>query len=274
MNTFDLRLDLDKLDLDKRLTPGQVVRIRQGDHDGTTIRAAIYDHGVAVTEAPDACHIAMRLPDGSHYYRKAATWADGTATVTIDETQATSAVGRTSLAYFQLTYGTDLLSTGAFAVVVESDAVGDAELPEDYDTAIQEAIDNANAAAEEAREAAGGTQTPAKLGFGYGHCTTAAATAAKAVSISDYVLNTGGIVSVLFDHAVPAGSTLNITSKGAKAIYHKGAAIADGVIKAGDTATFMYSGQYHLLSIDRWGSDIDALAARLDALVDGDEVSY
>jgi len=118
------------------------------------------------------------------------------------------------------------------------------------------------------------TYTPVKLGFGYGHCTTAAATAAKDVAISSYVLNTGGIVSVLFDHDVQAGATLNITSKGAKAIYHKGAAITDGVIKAGDTATFMYSGQYHLLSIDRWGIDIDALAARLDALVDGDGVSY
>ena len=142
MNQFDLRLDLDK-----STNPRQVVRIRQGDEDGTTIAAAIYDHGMAVTDAPDACHITMRLPDGTHYYRKAATWADGTATVTIDEAQAASAVGRTSLAYFQLTYGTDLLSTGAFAVVVEPDAVGDAELPEDYDTAIQDAIDRCNEAA-------------------------------------------------------------------------------------------------------------------------------
>ena len=95
------------------------------------------------------------------------------------------------------------------------------------------------------------TYTPVKLGFGYGHCTTAAATAAKAVAISGYTLNTGGIVSVLFDHDVQAGATLNVTSKGAKAIYHKGAAITNGVIKAGDTATFMYSGQYHLVSVDR-----------------------
>lgn len=95
------------------------------------------------------------------------------------------------------------------------------------------------------------TYTPVKLGFGYGHCTTAAATAAKAVAISGYTLNTGGIVSVLFDNDVPAGATLNVTSKGAKAIYHKGAAITDGVIKAGDTATFMYSTQYHLVSVDR-----------------------
>jgi hypothetical protein len=64
-------------------------------------------------------------------------------------------------------------------------------------------------------------------------------------------LSTGGIVAVKFTNAVPASATLNINSKGAKAIYHKGAAIKAGVIKAGDTATFIYSSQYHLLSVDR-----------------------
>jgi len=118
------------------------------------------------------------------------------------------------------------------------------------------------------------TYTPPKLGIGYGTCTTAAATAAKTANISSYALVAGGIVVVKFDNSVPANATLNVTSKGAKAIHYKGAAITAGVIKAGDTATFIYSTQYHLLSIDRWGSDIDALAARLDALVNGDEVSY
>jgi hypothetical protein len=45
----------------------------------------------------------MKLPDGTHYYRKGASWADGTATVTIDERQAASVVGRTVLAYFTVT---------------------------------------------------------------------------------------------------------------------------------------------------------------------------
>ena len=142
MNTFNLRLDLDK-----GATPGQVVRLRQGDHDGTVIAATIYDHGAALSDTVTACAIVMKLPDGTHYYRKGATWAGGTATVTIDERQAAGTVGRTLLAYFTLTVGTAQYSTGAFAVVVEPDAVGDAELPEDYDTAIQDAIDRCNAAA-------------------------------------------------------------------------------------------------------------------------------
>lgn len=266
MNTFDLTLDLGKRG------PFQSVPIRQGDKNGTIIRATITDHGVAVSTSGLTARFVMRLPDNEHYYRETATLSGSTATVTIDEAQAASAAGRTDVAYFQLLQGTDVIaSTESFTVVVLPDALADATVPESYDSAIQEAIDNANDAAEEAREA---TPPPAKLGIGYGTCTTAEATKAKVSSISNYTLTVGGIVAIKFSHAVPAGSTLNITSKGAKAIYHKGAAIADGVIKAGDTATFVYSTYYHLISIDRWGSDIGTLAARLDALVDGDGVSY
>jgi hypothetical protein len=92
------------------------------------------------------------------------------------------------------------------------------------------------------------TYNPPKLGFGYAVCTTAAATAAKTASISSYALTTGGIVSIHFDNDVPSGATLNISSKGAKAIYYRGAAITDGVSTAGDTATFVYSPYYHLIS--------------------------
>ena len=89
------------------------------------------------------------------------------------------------------------------------------------------------------------------LGQGYTTCSTAAATVAKTADLSSYALTTGGIVSVKFTYDVPASATLNINSKGAKAIYHKGAAIKAGVIKAGDTATFIYSTRYHLIAIDR-----------------------
>ena len=93
--------------------------------------------------------------------------------------------------------------------------------------------------------------TNVSLGQGYATCSTAASTIAKTASLSSYTLSTGGIVAVRFTYDVPAGATLNINSKGAKAIYHKNAAITDGVIKAGDTATFIYSTYYRLISIDR-----------------------
>lgn len=99
---------------------------------------------------------------------------------------------------------------------------------------------------------ANNTYTNASLGQGYGTCATAEATTAKVVTLSSYALTVGGIVSVKFTYAVPASATMNINSKGAKAIYHRGSAIKAGVIKAGDIATFIYDGtQYHLLAIDR-----------------------
>lgn len=97
----------------------------------------------------------------------------------------------------------------------------------------------------------------ADLGFGYGTCDTAATTAAKIVTLSSYALVTNGIVSVKFTNSVPANATLNINSKGAKAIYYKGAAITAGIIRSGDIVTFIYDGlYYHLIAINRWGTDI------------------
>ena len=100
------------------------------------------------------------------------------------------------------------------------------------------------------------TYSNASMGQGYATCTTAEATAAKAATLSSYSLQTGGIVSVKFTYAVPANATLNVNAKGAKAIYYRGAAIPADIIKAGDTATFIYDGtQYHLIAIDNM-SDI------------------
>lgn len=97
------------------------------------------------------------------------------------------------------------------------------------------------------------TYTPEKLGFGYGTCSTAAGTAAKAVTLSSYTLVKNGFVAVKFDNAVTSSSsTMNINSKGAKAIYYNGAALGTNVILAGDVCLFVYDGSYyHLLTIDR-----------------------
>ena len=108
---------------------------------------------------------------------------------------------------------------------------------------------------------ANSTYSNASLGNGYATCSTAAATAAKVASLSSYSLSTGGAVSVKFTYDVPANATLNVNSKGAKAMYYRGAKIPAGIIKAGDVATFVYSTYYHLIAIDRWQKDIDDMLA-------------
>lgn len=100
------------------------------------------------------------------------------------------------------------------------------------------------------------TYTNEKLGQGYATCSTATGTAAKVGTLTNYELVKGGIVAVKFTNAVDASSTLNINSKGAKAIFNKGVAIAAGVISAGDIAFLMYDGtQYQLLGTDRAASN-------------------
>lgn len=115
------------------------------------------------------------------------------------------------------------------------------------------------------------TYSNVALGQGYATCSTAAATTAKTAALSSYALTANGIVAIKFTYDVPAGATLNINSKGAKAMYHRGAAITAGVIKAGDTATFIYNTYYHLISIDSVSSgsvsgDIDVNDIQCDNL--------
>lgn len=96
------------------------------------------------------------------------------------------------------------------------------------------------------------TTDPRALGFGYGTCSTAESTTEKAVTLSSYTLRNGGFVSVKFTNAVPANATMNINTRGAKAIYFNGSAIKANIIGAGNIATFVYDGtNYHLISVDR-----------------------
>lgn len=90
----------------------------------------------------------------------------------------------------------------------------------------------------------------AKLGRGYGACSTAAATKAKTVTLSGFVLVTGAIVGVKFSYDnTAAAPTLNVNSTGAKSIYYKGEAIAAGLLKASYVYLFQYNGtQYELLN--------------------------
>lgn len=102
------------------------------------------------------------------------------------------------------------------------------------------------------------TYSNVSLGQGYtGNCTTAAATVAKTAALSSYSLTTGGIVVVTFTNGNTATSpTLNINSKGAKAIYFRGAACPTDLIQAGDRVTMIYSSQYHIVSIARRNGNV------------------
>ena len=83
----------------------------------------------------------------------------------------------------------------------------------------------------------------------YGTCSTAAATAAKVVSVPNFVLATGAEVTVQFTVTNTATSpTLNVNNTGAKAIVYRKAAISAGYLAANRVYKFVYDGtNYELI---------------------------
>jgi hypothetical protein len=91
----------------------------------------------------------------------------------------------------------------------------------------------------------------------YGTCSTASATVAKTVSITDFVLTTNVRVTIKFTNANTAtNATLNINSTGAKEIYYHGTNVPNNIMVANTTLNLVYNGtQYEIIGdLDTTGS--------------------
>ena len=95
------------------------------------------------------------------------------------------------------------------------------------------------------------TGSVAPLGFGYGECTTAGATAAKTVSMTNTVLTPGGIIAVNFVNAFTASSpTLSVNGSAAKSIKLYGNAMPMGKVHANTILVMYYDGtQFNVIGI-------------------------
>lgn len=83
----------------------------------------------------------------------------------------------------------------------------------------------------------------ATLGFGYGVCDTAGATAAKTVSITNFVLTLSSPFAVLFQNAFTASSpTLSVNGGAAKPIKLYGNAIPMGKVRNNTILVMVYDG--------------------------------
>lgn len=77
----------------------------------------------------------------------------------------------------------------------------------------------------------------------YAECSTAAATAAKTVTLSGFTLTTGARIIVRFTVTNTASNpTLNVNGTGAKAIQYRNAAISAGYLAANRLREFVYDG--------------------------------
>ena len=91
----------------------------------------------------------------------------------------------------------------------------------------------------------------AVLGFGYGVCSTAGATAAKTVSITNFVLTPSSVFAVLFQNAFTASSpTLSVNGSAAKAIKLYGNAVPMGKVHNNTILVMAYDGtQFNVIGI-------------------------
>ena len=91
----------------------------------------------------------------------------------------------------------------------------------------------------------------AVLGYGYGTCETAGATAAKTVSITNTVLTPGGIIAVNFVNAFTASDpTLSVNGSAAKPIKLYGNAMPMGKVHANTILVMYYDGtQFNVIAI-------------------------
>ena len=91
----------------------------------------------------------------------------------------------------------------------------------------------------------------ATLGFGYGVCSTAGATAAKTVSITNFVLTPSSVFAVLFQNAFTASSpTLAVNGGAAKAIKYMGNAMPMGKVHNNTILVMVYDGtQFNVIGI-------------------------
>jgi hypothetical protein len=117
-----------------------------------------------------------------------------------------------------------------------------------------------------------------KLGIIYCDCDTAAGTTEKICDTNSAydTVASNTYAYIRFKYAVISNSTLKIGSTQTCPIYYKDAPISNGIIQAGDIALFVrrHSSKvgghvYTLISIDRWGEDIDNLKTYVDTKFEG-----
>ena len=161
MNTHELNLDVSK---QPAVVP--VLYLGQGDKNGTTLQASIYDDGVPLSLSGKSVRFEMRAPGDSAYYEVNGTVSSNVATFAIDETYAAAICGATDTAYVEVLQGTTVIcSTNRFRIVVLPNAQegvdpshawtnGVEEFLDDAQDQIDEAVDQAEDAAADALEAA------------------------------------------------------------------------------------------------------------------------
>jgi hypothetical protein len=232
------------LDIDKRSSNQRVV-VRQGDKAGTTIRAIVYDHDVAVSDTWDAV-FCMELPDKAHFVEiDAGKLENGVINYTVDESKIAPVSGISKKAYFELRKDDVVMSTANFQINVLDDAESgnekagsyvsrlDAEFDafmDESETKVDDAAAKADTAASTATDAAEKADTAAEK------ADTAASTATDAAEKADTAAEKADTAAEKADTAAEKADTAASTATDAAEKADTAAAKADTAAEKADTA--------------------------------------
>lgn len=143
-----------KQTLDLNLIPGRVlprVNVSQYDKGTRTLEFTIYNGDILFDPTGYTAYIQGQKPDG-HGFNYAADIED--QKISVDVVEQMTAVSGSVVCEIVIKYGTDQIGTGNFILQVEAAALpDDATMSESDYNVIQQAVEDAQAAAEEAKEA-------------------------------------------------------------------------------------------------------------------------
>ena len=261
----------------------KVSNATSGHLAGLDANGNLTDSGKAVSDLADAHHSHGNITEDGSILSNDVSQAILSSHCSLVFTDQSNKIKKTSITFDALSDYKALTQKGTFETLVKNVKLDGAS---SNLTNTNGTVTIPNAVATGASGATNGLMTAADklkldnldnahLGQGYGTCSTAEATAAKAVTLSSYELTTGGIVAVKFTNGLCANATLNINSKGAKDIFINGAAVTATTCKnvlAGDIAYFIYDGtQYQFLGTDRTRAsvDYDSTNKKITKTIDG-----
>ena len=151
-----------KLDINKQASM-QVLRLGQGDRNGTTLVAELYDGGSPYSLSGKTARFTMRTPDRQSSYSVASSsTSNNTATFNIDERYAAGVAGTTDVAYIEVLSGSTVIcSTSRMRVICLQSATEGVSPSQMHDNGLDAAIAAANTAASSANTAASNANTKA-----------------------------------------------------------------------------------------------------------------
>ena len=254
------------LDVSKEPAVLPVLYLGQGDKNGTTLVAELYDNGVALSASGYVPSFEMRLPGGKAYYKVDGTLSGNVATIPIDETYAAAVAGRACTAYVSLKSGGNVVSTTRMNVAVLESATNDVNPGQAYENGVeefledaQEQLDQATASAD-SRIASAASSAASQVAQAQEQATAAIAQAQadqqQAADDLNAALDALGDISEV---AVPLMS--ETTRGGAK--LGSGLVVDDGKLSLGDVVTDSHDGPIYSAHGEGWAEQASTTGKNL-----------